>query len=177
MGKTIVEEYKGFDFEDISGCVPVEGLEMLNDFLSLYLQPEYFVGILILKTKYLRNAYKYFSSSEETERFISSLEIAVSLKDDLCYSCFSHGHYSVIFLMEKHEEIMEEFLKRKYFRKSQEIDINNGEEYRQMFSVEMEKNIFFERIKFYLENRKRLLTFPHDADYMYVISHVEVPGS
>src|SRR3989338_9435232 len=139
----------------------------VQEFLSLYLLKENFCGAAIIKNKFTSNFSKY-PRSNKPYVFIDSLLQAVKLKAELIKTSFSDGHLSALFLLRINSNVLEEYLKKQYYKKEKTISLIKNDQNQPLPPEDIDS--YFTLLKELRIGSEFLgLAFSHDADYFYLI--------
>jgi hypothetical protein len=164
-----VDEYELINlYEDKTEWVSAE--KRIEQFLVLYLDPKYFQKIVIINSKYLRNAYSFFQSEEEV-RAICELREGKVLYDEIYKACFSHGHMSVFFLVNENSDLLLQYLNGRQYKYNKSLDLAKNDK-----SLPLERKdmmICLNHLSKLLVNNN-VITFAHDGDCFFVFKKEKV---
>ena len=162
----LVDEYERREFEDDSKKW-IDSEKRIQDFLDLFLNPNYFKSVIIVDSEFLRNADQLMTENR-LYRKIDNLQEARSISLHISRACYSHGHCSVVFVLNNLEDFFKMYFDLGYYHFVEELIFNSTNSGLPLKDVEMSNflNMFS---KFNLSIQNNICTFAHDADYFYVL--------
>lgn len=104
----------------------VDPEHVVESFLTLFLQSRMFHEVVIVRTPFLRNHKSYHIAQGKSYRVLRSLEEADSLRAQLKASCFSHGHFSILFVPTAPDSFLAELLKTGFYERPEKVSVCSG---------------------------------------------------
>ena len=141
--------------------------DVVNTFLSLFLDPKYFGRIIVWKTRYLRNSKAYKFSKDKNYYVIDSNEEGKKLKRSLFGSSFSHGHMSVLFVPKNTDSFLNELMATGFYEPPVDVSIGTGQA-DDPLDLSHGQDVTFLSSDLFAKDES-VFTFSHDAQYLYVI--------
>ncbi len=142
--------------------------DVVNTFLSLFIDPKYFGRIIVWNTRFLRNSKAYRFPNDKNYYVIDSDEDAKKLKRSLFESSFSHGHMSVLFVPKNTVPFLDALIATDFYGPPVVVSVGTGHD-DDPLHLSHGQDVTFLSSDLFAKNES-VFTFSHDAQYLYVIN-------
>ncbi len=142
--------------------------EVVDSFLGLFLRPDTFGRIVIVRTPFLRNRKEYRIARGDNCRVLLSRDEAERLKKQIRASCISHGHLSILFVPADSDSFLTELLGTGYYITPEEVSVGAGPTHGAC-EVSLCESVDILALDIFGKS-KSVFTFSHDAQFLFVIS-------
>lgn len=147
----------------------IDSRDRIEKFFPLFLKKEYFKNIIIINSQYLKVLKHLFKNDEKTMCHIITNEKIEIIRSDLRKACFSHGHLSVLFHIARANDFLKDFFRVCDFSFIGSINLEENQKKLPLEKSEMSLlTSCLSEIS--VHDNELLLTFSHDADYLYCIT-------